>query len=339
MRNKIFLYLSLGLISFFIIFLLYFNYILAESAVNQDIIYEVKSGQSTESIINDLNKFGYLKPKILYYYFIGFLKIKDSAYLQAGYYKFPANISNYEVINSLLEGKNQYSIKVTLPEGMNIYEYASILKSKLNIDSLEFIKLAFDKNFLQEKNIYANSAEGYIFPSTYHFVPNISIKKILSTLVNEQSKRWKESYDQQAKSIGLNKNQVLTLASIIEAETTVSDERARVSGLYLNRIKYNMLLQADPTVQYAIGKKTKLTNSDLHIDNPYNTYRYIGLPPGPINNPSINSIIACLYPEDNDYLYMVAKNDGSGLHNFSSNYKEHLKFVYQYRKSRNSVMR
>lgn len=334
MKNKIVLYTGLGIISLIIIFLLYFNYLIGTTPVDKEVIFEVRKGQSTEQIIDELNKIGYLQPKSLYYYFIGFIKIKDNSFLQAGYYKFPAKISNYEIINSLLEGKNLYSIKVTLPEGMNIYEYASIFKNKLNIDSTEFVNMAMNTEFLQKHNIQAISAEGYIFPSTYQFIPNVSANKILSTLINEQTNRWKESYDQQASVLGYNKHQILTLASIIEAETTVADERAKVSGLYHNRLRKGMLLQADPTVQYAIGRKERVLKSDLRINNPYNTYLYTGLPPGPINNPSINSIIATLYPEEHNYLFMVAKNDGSGLHNFAENYRDHLKFVNQFRQSR-----
>jgi len=336
MKNKIVLYTSLGIISIIIAFLLYFNFLIGNAPVDKEIIFEVKKGQSTEQIIDELNKIGYLQPKSLYYYYIGFIKVKDNSFLQAGFYKFPPKITNHDLINSLLEGKNLYSIKVTLPEGMNIYEYASIFKNKLKIDSAEFINIAFDKDFLKSQNINENSAEGYIFPSTYNFIPNISVRKILSTLTNEQSKRWKESYDQQASLIGFNKHQVLTLASIIEAETTVPDERAKVSGLYHNRLRMNMLLQADPTVQYALGRKDRVLKSDLKVNNPYNTYLYTGLPPGPINNPSINSIIATLYPEEHNFLFMVAKNDGSGLHNFAETYKEHLKFVSQFRRSRNN---
>ncbi len=336
MRNKIVLYTALGLISIIVTFLLYFNFLIGNAPVDKEIIFEVRKGQSTEEIIDELNKLGYLQPKSLYYYYIGFIKVKDNSFLQAGFYKFPAKITNHDLINSLLEGKNLYSIKVTLPEGMNIYEYASIFKNKLKIDSAEFINIAFDKDFLKSHNINANSAEGYIFPSTYNFIPNISVRKILSTLTNEQSKRWKESYDQQASLIGFNKHQVLTLASIIEAETTTPDKRAKVSGLYHNRLRMNMFLQADPTVQYALGRKDRVLKIDLKVNNPYNTYLYTGLPPGPINNPSINSIIATLYPEEHNYLFMVAKNDGSGLHNFAETYKEHLKFVSQFRRSRNN---
>lgn len=334
MKNKIVLYFGLAIIAIVIIFLLYFNYLIGTTPVDKEIVFEVRKGQSTEQIIDELNKYGYLQPKTLYYYFIGFIKIKDNSYLQAGYYKFPAKISNFELINSLLEGKNLYSIKVTLPEGKNIFEYASIFKNKLNIDSTEFINMAMNTEFLQKNKIQVNSAEGYIFPSTYQFVPNVSVRKILSTLINEQNSRWKESYDQQASALGFNKHQILTLASIIEAETTVADERAKVSGLYHNRLRKGMLLQADPTVQYAIGRKDRVLKSDLRINNPYNTYINAGLPPGPINSPSINSIIATLYPEEHNYLFMVAKNDGSGLHNFAENYREHLKFVNQFRKSR-----
>lgn len=131
----------------------------------------------------------------------------------------------------------------------------------------------------------------------------------------------------------MSRHQVVTLASIVEAETPVLEERPRVAGVYINRLEKGMLLQADPTVQYALNKFSRLTYSDLNYDSPYNTYRYAGLPPSPINSPSKSSIDAVLNYEKHNFIYFVAKGDGSGLHNFARTYEEHLKNVSLYRKN------
>ncbi len=331
---KIVLYVSLAVIILLISFLLYFNILLGSVPLDKDVYFEIKKGTSTEEIIKELNQIGLLKPHDLFYLYLGFVKFKDNTYIQAGYYHFPKGFSNDDVIISIINGTNLYSIKVTLPEGMTIREYAGIFSKKLNIDSAEFIELSFNKDFLLKQDLNTESAEGYVFPSTYQFLPNTKIDRILSNLIKEQNKNWKAGYKEQAELLKMSKHQILTLASIIEAETPLEDEKARVSGLYHNRLNKGMLLQADPTVQYALGNKKALSRKDLNIISLYNTYKYRGLPPGPINNPSISSIIAALYPEENHFTFMVATGDGSGRHNFSENYHEHLKFVKDFKKNK-----
>lgn len=333
---KILLYISLSLIVLITVFFLYFSILLGSKPVDQDVLFEIKKGQSTSEIIKNLNEIGYLNPNTLFYYYVGFVKIKDKSYLQAGYYNFKKGMSNDEIITSLTSGKNLYTIKVTIAEGFNIYDIASSLKKNLNSDSTKFIELAFDQNLLSKYGIKSNSIEGYMYPNTYFFQPNTKLEKIIDILISTQQSNWKSDFDIQMQTIGFDKHKVLTMASIIEAETPNSNERARVSGLYQNRLRIGMLLQSDPTVQYAIGERKKLTYTDLKFDNRYNTYKYKGLPPGPINNPSLSSIIAALYPEENNYLYMVASGENNGTHNFATNYQEHLKFVKQYRQSRSN---
>jgi UPF0755 protein len=331
--NRIVLYISSGLIIILITALLYFNFMLNDKPFQKELIINIEKGESTSQIIKKFNEYGYLEPDILFYFYIGFLKLKDNVFIQAGIYKFLPNMNNYEIINSLINGKNLYTIKVTLPEGLRLNEYAKIIQDKIGINQLDFINLCKSKKIIDKFNIPADNLEGYLFPSTYFFPANISTENLIVKLLNEHLKIWNQDFEYQTRLLGMNKHEILTLASIIEAETPVDDEKSIVSRLYHNRLRKNMLLQADPTVQYALNTREPLKTSDLKYNSIYNTYIYKGLPPTPINNPSLSSIIAALYPIEHNYYYMVAIGDGSGRHYFSQTYSEHLINVKKYKKN------
>jgi UPF0755 protein len=168
-------------------------------------------------------------------------------------------------------------------------------------------------------------------PGTYWFYQHSQAREIINQMVDHFHNFMADSLRQQAKKLGYSIHDVLTLASIVKGETNDVEEMPTIAGVYYNRLRIGMPLQADPTVQYAQpdGWK-KLSYHDLKIDSPYNTYKYTGLPPGPINNPGKNAILAALYPDSNKYLYFVA--NGEGGHNFSKTYSQHLKKVRQYRR-------
>jgi UPF0755 protein len=332
MRKQFILWILTFLI-FIVTLILYSNYVNNSKPLNnKEFIIDIQKGSSTDEILSLFNKKEYFKPKWWFNIYFKIILRSKNKYIQAGYYKIPKNVSNKELMEALINGKFLYISRVTFPEGLSYYEYASILKVKMNIDSVEFVKLAASKKFLESFGINANSIEGYLLPNTYEFYPDSKPTKIIAFLINQQNSIWNSEKKQKAKDLGLTRLEILTLASIIEAETPVNDEKMRVSGLYHNRLKKGMLLQADPTVQYALGSKKKLSFNDLEYSNPYNTYKNVGLPPGPINNPGINSIIAALNPEKNEYYYMVAKGDGSGRHNFAGNFSEHQRNIQEYRR-------
>jgi UPF0755 protein len=318
----------------FIITLIFYSHYLnnIKPDTEKEFIIDIKKGLSTGDIISLFNEKEYFKPKWWFNLYTKILLKTKNKYIQAGYYKIPKNVTNIELMDALISGKFLYISRVTFPEGLSYYQYASILKDKMKIDSVEFVKLAVNKKYLESFGIKAKSIEGYLLPNTYDFYPDSKPEKILSFLINQQENIWNSEKLQKAKDLDLSKHEILTLASIIDAETPVDAEKASVSGLYHNRLKKGMLLQADPTVQYALGNKKKLSYNDLEYLNPYNTYKFAGLPPGPINNPGINSIIAALNPEKNDYLYMVAIGDGSGRHNFAKDFAEHKRNVQEYRR-------
>jgi UPF0755 protein len=252
--------------------------------------------------------------------------------LHEGCYRFRANTSNVQVLYSIFSGKQVYTISVTYPEGIALRQFASITAKKLDIDSAEFVRLANSDSVLEEYNIPGKSAEGYLMPNTYMFYWKEPAIEVIKILIEKQDKVWNEQFKKIADSIGKSRHEILTLASMVEAESPVADERPVVSGLFVNRLRIGRKLESDPTVQYALGVKKRLLYSDLEVKSTYNTYKYPGLPPGPINSPSVSSIKAALYPAKHDYIYFVSKGDGSGRHNFSKTFSQHSYYVNLYRK-------
>jgi UPF0755 protein len=180
--------------------------------------------------------------------------------------------------------------------------------------------------------------EGYLLPDTRDFRYDATEAQVLERLVAEMLAVFTPEYRRRLDVINFSLHQLLTMASLVEGETRVAEERARVAGVYYNRLRRGMLLQADPTIQYIIpDAPRRLLYSDLAINSPYNTYMYRGLPPGPVNNPGREAIHAALHPEEHGYYYFVA--DGSGGHRFSRNYDEHLKAVAAYRKIQREAAR
>ena len=255
--------------------------------------------------------------------------------IPAGKFNIDNVSTNYSLVNKLINSVN-VSKKVTILEGWSINEIAEKLHSSLKIDKKSFLNASKNKALLDKWDIKSNSFEGYLFPNTYQFAEDVSPIKIIDKMVSEYKKNvTKKMYDRMSK-INLKENEVLTLASIIEGEAIYDSERPTISGVYHNRLKKGMRLQADPTIQYIIDDSPRrLLNKDLKIKSPYNTYLNHGLPPGPINNPGLESIKAALYPEEIDFLYFVAKGDG--CHTFSKTEKEHNKAKRAFQKVRRKM--
>ncbi|MCX6154006.1 MAG: endolytic transglycosylase MltG [Candidatus Kapabacteria bacterium] len=323
--------LLFGLLAAIALLMIYIFVLLSkDSWIENDLIIEIKKNSSTSAIIDSLNQHGYLKPSAVFAPIIKIYSIFSGKYIQSGYYRFPADtISNYTFLKGLFSRKFVYSVDVTLVEGMGIAQFADILEKKLEINKKEFLRLSKSDTLLKKYQIRQKSCEGYLAPNTYRFMFRHNSKDILIRLLEEADKNWKTLFSAKSKKIGKTKSEILTMASIIEAEAVLKEELPRIAGVYYNRLQRNMRLEADPTVQFAVGSKHKLTKTDLETVNPYNTYVFSGLPPGPINNPGIKAIEAALSPEEHNYIFFVAAGDGS--HNFSVNYQEHLANVVKYR--------
>lgn len=241
--------------------------------------------------------------------------------LMAGPHPFHGRMTTWQVLREL-EKPREKLVDITVPEGLRMDHTVKILAKKLGLDKSVLLDLVNDPIFCQSLGVSAENLEGYLFPETYKVSAATNEKKILATMVAHFFDAFDPRYEARAKQIGMSVHEVVILASIVEGEAQLDEERSTVAAVYHNRLKKRMRLQADPTVQYALPDgPRRLFYKDYQYDSPYNTYRHNGLPPGPISSPGKASIQAVLYPADVDYIYFVAKGDGS--HVFTRTSKEH----------------
>ncbi len=293
--------------------------------------FYVSKGQTFATIVDSLESQGIIRSREL---FVFVAKMwGGTTRIQVGKYIFGTGVSNLDLYIALREGRHIELISVTIPEGLRPRTEARILARTLGIDSARFMQLVNDASFTRSLGVNANSLEGYLLPETYSFYWQPDEKDVISRMVDEFHRFYDDSLKDRAKSFGWTTNQVLTFASIVEGEAVRADERAIISGVYHNRLRKGMRLEADPTIQFMKENgPRRVLYSDLKSDHPYNTYRIKGLPPGPVNNPGKASIRAALFPARNDFLFFVA--DGQGGHRFSTNYLDHLRNVRKYRRDR-----
>jgi UPF0755 protein len=291
--------------------------------------FEIKDGESFTSVTERLYSEGIIPSKFN-------LKVAAFIYgaernVKAARYKIPNDISYLDLLDLFVNGPADYLRAVKINDGQTIKWLGAKVKRDVKIDSAAFVNLANDKGFVKSLGLNTNSMEGYLFSKTYKMYEHTTPEEAIKIFYKGFTDFFDDKLKQRANQIGLSVHQVLTLASIIKGETNLVDEMKTISAVYHNRLRIGMRLQADPTIQYLLpGGWRRLTYKDLRIDSPYNTYKYSGLPPGPINNPGENAIMAALYPDKNNYLYFVA--GGNGGHKFARTYSEHLKNVAQYRK-------
>jgi len=249
-------------------------------------------------------------------------------------------VGRYEVSNQLstldlfrdLRNHNSKPINLVVPSVRTIDLMAGRLGRQLMIDSATIAAKFHEPSTQQSLGYNKETFPALFIPNTYEIYWETSIDKLIERLAKENAAFWNADRTALAKQIGLSKNEVVTLASIVDSETANNGEKARIAGLYMNRLHRGILLQSDPTVIYAVGDFTirRVLNVHLQTPSPYNTYRVAGLPPGPIRIPSIAGIDAVLNYEHNDYIYMCAKEDFSGTHNFAVNYSDHLANARRY---------
>ena len=233
------------------------------------------------------------------------------------------SVSNVRGLINLLTSIKKDRIKTTIPEGFTMSDIAIRFEKNMHIDVEEFISLCYNQEFISSLGVdNTSNLEGYLFPDTYIFLKSYTERDIIAIMVKQFLFNYNEYINKD--TIDLNRNEIITLASIIQGEAMYDDEMVLISSVYHNRLNKNMLLQADPTIQYILPEtKKRILVKHTKIKNPYNTYLYKGLPPGPINNPGLSAIKAAAYPSKTPYLYFVA--DNKGRHIFNKTFKGHLK--------------
>ena len=243
--------------------------------------------------------------------------------LKAGRYEIPRGASYDHVLGALRRGEVA-TVPLTIPEGLRLEEVAVRLAEYAGEPAETVVAYLADPARVAELGVPGPTLEGYVFPETYRFAEGTGVPAIVTAMVRRYHDFWGEEERARAAALGFDERETVTLASIVEKEVRRDDERAIVAGVYWNRLELGMPLQADPTVQYALGeRRSRLLYRDIDAvaDHPYNTYTHPGLPPGPIASPGARSLRAALQPAAHDYLFFVARNDGA--HEFSATLREH----------------
>ncbi len=259
--------------------------------------------------------------------------------IQSGMFEVPPGKSNYELLKDLRYGRLRKVFDITIFEGFNTQRIAGVLQNRMGLDSTRVVELANDSSFAARYGVDQGSLKGYLLPDRYRFFGDDSEEDVLNKIVDEFWTFYNDSLKNRTEELGLTIHDVIIMASIVEGETLLDSEKPVVAGLYYNRLRRRIPLQADATVQYALVDEPprRLLYRDYRVQSPYNTYLFRGLPPGPINNPGRHAILASLYPAKHNYLYMVT--DGTGGHIFSETYSEHLRAVRQFRQLRSEQER
>ncbi|OWP63364.1 aminodeoxychorismate lyase [Hymenobacter amundsenii] len=302
----------------------------------------VRRGESAKAVLDSIDASGVVVDKLSLHFVARLLKYEQL--VKPGRYELKDGYTNRQLINDLRTGSNRLPLRLTFQNIRLREDLARKLAATVDARPGQFDSLLTSPQYTKSLGFDTTSILTMFIPNTYELAWNTSAENLMQRMKKEYDKFWTPARDAKRKELGLSRAEVSTLASIVEAEQQQhADERPRVAGVYLNRLQRGMKLQADPTVVYANHDFTikRVLNVHLAKDSPYNTYKYGGLPPGPINLPSIASIDAVLNPESHQYLYFCAKDDFSGYHAFARNEQEHLVNArrYQAALSRAGIMK
>lgn len=295
------------------------------------VVFEVEKGQTAKEIALNLKKNGIIKKT--WPFLVGYRVFFSAQSLKAGEYAIAIPDSPKNILQVLSEG-SVYLHSITIPEGLIIQEIAGLLDSAGFAAKQDFLQDVAETSLISSLDKDAPNLEGYLFPETYRFAKGIPSEEIVAAMVFQFTKVFAQEWIERAAELGMSIRDIVTLASLIEKETSLREEKKIVSAVFHNRLKIGMKLDCDPTIIYVLkleGRfKDRLRTRDLKYDFPFNTYLYAGLPPGPIANPGRDSLEAALYPADEKFLYFVSKNDGS--HHFSRTFREHQNAVNKYQR-------
>ena len=280
-----------------------------------------------ERVINDALSFGFVA-KVLGY----------QEAVKPGLYRISPKMSNLDLVRMLRSGR-QIPVRVTFNSIRTKEELAEKISANLEVTQEQVLALLQDSVYIRSFEFEEETILSLFIPNTYEFWWNTSAMGIIDRMHQEYQKFWTEERKQKAQALGLSQKQVSTLASIVQAESQKADERPKIAGVYLNRLRMGMALQADPTLVFAVGDfgLKRILNVHKEINSPYNTYKNTGLPPGPINLPDISALDAVLNADRHDYVYFCAKEDFSGYHSFAVSYNEHLNNARRYQKALNAA--
>ncbi len=296
--------------------------------------FYIHSGSDLQGVLDSLEKKGLIKDRRS----LEWLSLRKNYHnnIRPGRYRLTGGMNNNELINMLRSG-NQVPVNVVFISQRKVEDIASAVAGQIEADSAAIVNLINDSEFIESAGFNANTIPALFIPNTYEMYWNVSAMQFINRMITEYERFWNEERERKRRETGLTRVEVSTMASIISEETTKIDEMPVIAGVYINRIKRGMRLQADPTIKYAIGDFTvnRILTVHLNTESPYNTYRYAGLPPGPIAVPPVQAIDAVLNAEHHDYLYFCAKEDFSGYHRFAKTLAEHNRNARLYQNALN----
>lgn len=320
---------ALLIISFFAIFLH------SSVRINESTSLNIYPNETVEQVLGKLKEKGNIKDIGRISFMLGKMGYKEPVH--SGHYIIKPGMSDFRIAR-MLNGGYQTPVKLTFNNVRTVDELAGRLSHQLMTDSLTLLNCFRDSSWINKAGLNQYNYLCVFIPDTYEVWWDATPEKILSKLRHGYDNFWNENHLNTAKKIRLTPEEISTLASIVEEETNKSDEMPKVAGLYINRLRIGMPLQADPTVKFAVGDFSlkRILKGNTLVNSPYNTYKFAGLPPGPIRIPSIKALEAVLYYERHSYIYMCARSDFSGYHAFATTLKQHNDNAALYHKALNS---
>ena len=313
---------------------LFYKTFMAENVRNRDVTVIVPPGATFEQVMDTLRKHDVLKSEATFRKTADALKYKT---IRIGKYDISGCRTNLDLVRLLRRGQH-YPVKFTFNNVRTADQLVERVGHKFFFEPEELSALLHDRNYMQKFGLSDTTAVCLFIPNTYDIYYDITAEDFLDRMNGYYKQFWNEQRRATASEIGLTPVQVATLASIVEEENMRPSEKAIIAGLYINRLNKGMLLQSDPTVKFALGDfaRQRILNADLQVDSPYNTYKYAGLPPGPIRIPEASTMDSVLHYRHHDYLYMCAKEDFSGYHNFTASAAVHAQNAARYRAALNA---
>lgn len=311
----------------------YFIYWPNTQVKDKGIIY-IQKGDSFETVLATLQSKGYVENVYT------LRKVADwkkyPAYIKSGRYRIQNGMSNNALVNLLRSG-NQEAVNFTFHNVRTFQQLAGLVSHQLEMDSLTFLQTVQNPEISRELGFSQENFKAMFIPNTYQLYWNITPRDFVYKIAGEYKKFWNTARREKAAQAGLSPEEVIILASIVEEETIKPEEYPIIAGVYINRLKKDIPLAACPTLKYAWGDFTlqRILTKHTEIDSPYNTYKYLGLPPGPVRLPSIPVIDAVLNYQKHDYLFFCAKSDFSGGHHFSRTLRQHNQYARQYHEALN----
>jgi len=334
-------YIMVGIVAFSVLFAslsfyFYQAFFSPNTLVEADtpVGFYIRTGSDFETVRDELVNQGIVQDLLTFSFVAKVMKYQER--VLPGHYRIPPRLSNRELVTLLRSGR-QTAVNVTFNNVRVDTDLAEKITRNLEMEEEDFLDLLRDTVLISRYGFERETILSIFIPNTYQVFWNVSPEGLFDRMYKEYERFWTDERKAKAATLGMSQKEVSTLASIVQAETAKADERPRVAGVYINRLRINMALQADPTLVFALGdfEIKRVLNVHKEIDSPYNTYKHVGLPPGPINLPEISALDAVLNPESHGYLYFCAKDDFSGYHAFATNLRDHMNNARRYQNALN----